>query len=353
MHLFDPLNVRGVTLRNRIGVSPMCQYSAENGHANDWHLVHLGARASGGAGLVIVEATAIEARGRISAHDIGLWAESQIEPLARITRFLAEQGAVPGIQLAHAGRKAGSARPWEGGRPLSDAEGGWPVVGPSPLAFAESYRTPHELSIAEIAQLQEAFCAATTRAHEAGFRWLELHAAHGYLLHSFLSPLANQRADAYGGDFAGRCRFLIETARQVRAIWPDELPLTVRLSCSDWIPGGWSSEDTVALAKILAAEGVDMIDCSSGGVAPGGQIPVGSGYQVPFAEAVRRESGLMSAAVGLIADPMQADEIVRNGRADMVLLGRELLRDPHWPQHAARALRQPVPFPPQYARGWL
>ncbi|MBX0326527.1 NADH:flavin oxidoreductase/NADH oxidase [Oscillochloris sp. ZM17-4] len=351
-HLFDPLTIGEVTLRNRIGVSPMCQYSAEDGHATDWHLVHLGARAAGGAGLVIVEATAVEPRGRISPHDVGLWQESQIAPLARVVRFIESQGAVAGVQLAHAGRKAGTARPWDGGRPLDDAAGGWPTVGPSPVAFAEGYRTPQELGVAEIDRLQAAFVAAAARAREAGFRWLELHAAHGYLMHSFLSPLSNRREDAYGGSLANRCRFVVETTRRVRDAWPAGLPLTVRLSCTDWVDGGWSGEDSLSLAKLLRAEGVDLIDCSSGGNAAQASIPVGASYQVPFAQAIRRGAGVATAAVGMITDPMQADAIVRNGDADLVLLARELLRDPHWPQRAAKALRQPVPTPPQYGRAW-
>jgi 2,4-dienoyl-CoA reductase-like NADH-dependent reductase (Old Yellow Enzyme family) len=351
-HLFDPLTIGEVTLRNRIGVSPMCQYSAEDGHATDWHLAHLGARASGGAGLVIVEATAVEARGRISPYDVGLWKDSQIAPLARVARFVEAQGAVPGIQIAHAGRKAGTDKPWRGGKPLDDASGGWPTVGPSPLAFAEGYRTPQAMDLGEIAAVQDAFRAAAVRAAEAGFRWIELHAAHGYLIHSFLSPLSNQREDAYGGDFAGRCRFLIEAVRQVRLGWPAGLPLTVRLSCTDWVDGGWSGADSVALAQLLRAEGVDLIDCSSGGNAAQASIPVGASYQVPFAQAIRREAGIPTAAVGMITDPMQADAIIRNGDADLVLLARELLRDPHWPQRAAKALRQPVPAPPQYGRAW-
>lgn len=351
-HLFEPLTIRGVTLRNRIGVSPMCQYSSENGLANDWHLVHLGARAVGGAGLVISEATAVEARGRISPGDLGLWSDEQIAPLARVTSFIRAHGAVAGVQLAHAGRKAATARPWDGGRPLDDAAGGWPVVGASALAFDPAFRTPHELSLAELGQIRDAFQAAAVRSREAGFQLVELHAAHGYLLHSFLSPLSNQRADAYGGDFDGRTRLLLEVTRAVREVWPEELPLAVRLSASDWTPGGWAPEETVELARRLKGEGVDLIDCSSGGNVPRAAIPVGAGYQVPFAEAVRREAGVASAAVGLISAAPQADEIVRNGRADVVLLGRELLRDPYWPLHAARELGQSVPAPVQYQRAF-
>lgn len=351
-HLFESFRLRSMTLRNRIGMSPMCQYSAEEGLATDWHLVHLGARAAGGAGLVLVEATAVEARGRISPYDLGLWQAAQIEPLARITRFVRGQGAVPGIQLAHAGRKAGTARPWEGGQPLHDEHGGWTPVGPSALPFGEGYRTPVELSLADIEGLIESFRAAAIRAHEAGFGWLELHGAHGYLIHSFLSPLSNRRNDTYGGSFANRTRFARETARAVRAVWPEELPLAMRLSCTDWIEGGWSLEESVELARLLAGEGVDLIDCSSGGAAPGARIPAGAGYQVPFAEAIRRQAGIATAAVGLITAPAQADEIVRNGRADLVLLGRELLRDPAWPLYAARALEQPLPMPAQYHRAF-
>ncbi len=350
--LFEPLTLRGVTLRNRIGVSPMCQYSAEGGLASDWHLVHLGSRAIGGAGLVICEATAVEARGRISPQDLGIWSDDHIAPLARITAFLRGHGAVPGVQLAHAGRKAGTARPWDGGRPLDDAAGGWEVIGPSDLPFDSSFRTPHAMSQAEIAAAQELFRAAAVRSREAGFQLLELHAAHGYLFHSFLSPHSNRRDDAYGGGFEGRIRMLVETVRLVRAVWPEELPLAVRLSCSDWTPDGWQLEETVDLARRLRDEGVDLIDCSSGGAAPRVRIPAGAGYQVPFAEAVRRGAGVASAAVGMISAPAQADEIIRNGRADLVLLGRESLRDPYWPLHAARALGHDAPVPPQYQRAF-
>jgi 2,4-dienoyl-CoA reductase-like NADH-dependent reductase (Old Yellow Enzyme family) len=351
-HLFEPLTIQQVTLRNRIGISPMCQYSATDGLASDWHLVHLGARATGGAGLVIVEATAVEARGRISPGDLGLWDDRQIAPLARVAQFIESQGAVPGIQIAHAGRKAGTAAPWLGGGPLPDAEGGWQPIGASPIPFAEGYRTPTAMGAAQIAEVQRAFQDAAARAREAGFRWIEIHAAHGYLLHSFLSPLSNQRGDAYGGDLSGRARLLVETTRAVREVWPASLPLTVRISSTDWAEGGWDLPDSIALAGMLRGEGVDLIDCSSGGSVPNAKVPVGAGYQVPFAEAIRRECGIATAAVGIITAPAQADEIIRNGRADLVLIGRESLRDPAWPQHAAIALRQAPPVPPQYARGW-
>ena len=351
-HLFDPLTIRGVTLRNRIGVSPMCMYSAEDGMANDWHLVHLGARAVGGAGLIIAEATAVEARGRISPADLGIWRDDQIEPLARIARFVKSQGAVPGIQIAHAGRKAGSARPWEGGKPLSDELGGWEVVAPSAVPFADGYRTPHALTGDEIAQIVACFRDGARRLALAGFEWLEIHAAHGYLLHSFLSPISNQRTDEYGGSFDNRIRIVIDVARAIRTVWSEDKPLTIRFSATDWIEGGWDIEDSVELARRLKPEGVDLIDCSSGGIAPGIKIPVGAGYQVPLAEQVRHGAQIATAAVGLITSAQHADEIVRSGQADVVLLARELLRDPQWALRAAHALGQPVPFPQPYHRAY-
>ncbi len=354
-HLFAPLTIKSVTLRNRIGVSPMCMYSSADGVADDWHLVHLGARAAGGAGLVIAEATAVSPEGRITPGDAGIWAEKHIEPIARINRFVKAQGAVPGIQLAHAGRKASAARPWEGGAHLADAAGGWTPVAPSAVAFGDGLnKIPHELALEEIGRVQADFVDATKRALLAGCEWLEVHGAHGYLGHEFLSPFSNRRTDRYGGGLENRIRFLVETTRAVRAVWPDHLPLTVRLSCTDWAEGGWTIDETVELARRLKAEGVDLIDCSSGGGMAGAKIPVGAGYQVPFAERIRREVGIATAAVGMITEPMQADQIVRNGQADLVLLARELLRDPNWPLRAARALHaKPPPVPPaQYARAW-
>ncbi len=352
-HLFEPYTLRGVTLRNRTGMAPMCQYSYADGFSNDWQLAHLGARAAGGLGLIIAEATAVEARGRITPHDAGIWSDAHIEPLARVTSFIKKQGTTPGIQIAHAGRKASTQRPWDGGRPILPEAGpdGWQVVGASPLPFAEGYATPHELSRSEIREVQGAFAAAAGRALAAGFEWLEIHAAHGYLIHSFYSPLSNHRTDEYGGSFENRTRFLIETTRAVRRIWPERLPLTVRLSCTDWVEGGWTVRESVELAGLLKAEGVDLIDCSSGGNVPSAPVPLGPGYQVPLSEAVRT-AGIATAAVGLITAPAQADEIIRNGRADLVLLGRELLHDPSWPIHAAVALKQPAPVPPQYLRGY-
>ena len=354
-HLFAPLTLKGVTLRNRIGVSPMCQYSSEDGLLNDWHLVHLGARAIGGAGLISVEATAVESRGRITPWDSGLWSDRQVEPLSRITRFLKQQGAVPGIQLAHAGRKASTARPWmDKGRALSDAEGGWETIGPSPIAFGEEItRVPREMTAEDIRTVREAFRVATERAKYAGCEWLELHAAHGYLLHSFYSPLSNQRGDGYGGSFENRIRFLVETARAMRGAWPDRYPFAVRLSCTDWVEGGWTLEDSIALARRLKEEGVDLIDCSSAFNTPAAdRIPFGEGFQVPFAERIRKEAHILTAAVGYITNAMQADEIIRNGRADLVQLAREMLRNPYWPLQAARSLHQAraVSLPAQYAR---
>ncbi len=351
-NLFDPFSLRSVTFRNRIGISPMCQYSSEDGFANDWHLAHLGARAAGGAGLVMVEATAVEARGRITPQDMGIWKHAHIEPLARLARFIGSQGAVAGIQIAHAGRKASKSRPWDGDKSLSEAEGGWQIVGPSAIPFDAGWAVPRELSVGEIGEIQQAFRAGAVRALAAGFAVLELHGAHGYLIHSFLSPLANQRSDGYGGSFANRTRFLIETARIVREVWPEDKPLFVRLSCSDWAEGGWTIDDSVALAKLLKPEGVDLIDCSSGGGTPKAAIPVGAGYQVPFAQAIRKGAGIPTAAVGMITEASQADQIVRNGEADLVLLARASLRNANWPIDAARAVhfRGELPVPDQYRR---
>jgi 2,4-dienoyl-CoA reductase-like NADH-dependent reductase (Old Yellow Enzyme family) len=352
-HLFDSLTVRGITLRNRIGVSPMCQYSYEDGFSNDWQVVHLGSRAAGGAGLIITEATAVEPRGRISSYDTGIWSDAHIEPLARVTRAIKANHSVPGIQIAHAGRKASSTRPWEGRSILpADNPRGWQVVGPSPIPFAEDHQTPRELGLDEINDIQASFRAAAERACAAGFEWLEIHAGHGYLIHNFYSPLSNRRTDAYGGSFENRIRFLLETVRAVRNVWPERLPLTVRISGTEWAEGGWSVGDSVALACSLKGEGVDLIDCSSGGNIANAIIPVGPGYQVPISEAVRSGAGIPTATVGLITAPAQADEIIRNGRADLVLLGREMLRDPYWAVHAAIALKQPSPTPPQYLRAY-
>ncbi|GLS05528.1 oxidoreductase [Chitiniphilus shinanonensis] len=349
-HLFEPLTLRGLTLPNRIAVSPMCEYSAEDGFANDWHLVHLGSRAVGGAGLVLFEATAVSPEGRISPQDLGLWRDEQIEPLARIVRFIDDQGSVAGIQLAHAGRKASTWAPGAGDGAVPPDQGGWDVVAPSPLPFAGHYPHPHELDRDGIAAVIDDFAAAARRALRAGFRVVEVHAAHGYLLHQFLSPLSNQRGDEYGGSFENRTRLVREVVAAVREVWPEQLPLLVRLSATDWVDGGWSAQDTVKLSQTLKALGADLIDVSSGGMVPDARIPVGPGYQTPFAARVRQESGVAVGAVGLITAPAQADHIIRTGQADLVLLARELLRDPYWPLHAAEALRQSTPWPRQYLR---
>lgn len=351
-HLFTPLTIGAVTLRNRIGMSPMCQYSAHDGFPGDWHVMHLGARAAGGVGLVILEATAVSPEGRISPFDLGIWSDDHVEALVRLVRLIERLGAVPGIQLAHAGRKASMGRPWEGSKLVPPEAGGWSVVGPTAEPFAPGYPQPTPLDAQGIAKVVADFAAATRRALAAGFRWVEIHAAHGYLLHNFLSPLGNDRTDAYGGDLRGRVRLLLDVTDAVRIAWPTQLPLAVRLSCSDWTPEGLTIADTVEVARMLRERGVDLIDCSSGGIAPGISIPVGEGYQVPFASQIRREAQIATAAVGMITRPEHADAIVRNGDADLVLLGRELLRDPHWPLRAARALGHDLAQPPQYLRAW-
>ncbi len=359
-HLFETLKLADVELRNRIGISPMCQYCCTDGLAGDWQLVHLGSRAVGGAALVITEAAAVEPNGRITPGDLGIWTDEQAAALARIVRFVHGQGAVAGIQLAHAGRKSSHTPPWEAaldaaaGRTLPVEEGGWQVWGPSPVPFTDASPMPHEMSEGEIAAIVDAFAAAARRAHEAGFRWLELHGAHGYLMHNFHSPLSNRRTDGYGGSFDNRIRFTLEVVRAVRKAWPQGKVLALRISSTDWAEGGWTLEETVGLARRLKEEGVDLVDCSGGGTVPNAQIPIGPGYQVPFAETVRRDAGIPTAAVGLITEAAQADEIIRSGRADLVLLGRESLRDPYWPQHAAMELghTEAVRAPVQYARAW-
>lgn len=351
-HLFEPLTLRGVTIRNRIGISPMCQYSAEDGVPNDWHMVHLGARASGGAGIVIVEATGVEPRGRISPNDLGLWNDEQAAAFAPIVRFIKGQGATAGIQIGHAGRKASTARIWDGGAPLTPENGGWQPIAPSPIPFSDRHATPTEMTEADIAEVQQAFVDAASRADAAGFDVVEIHGAHGYLVNSFLSPLTNTRTDRYGGSFENRVRFLLETTRGVRNVWPDGKPLFVRLSATDWLADGWTLDDSVELAKLLKAEGVDLVDCSSGGAIATADVPAGPGYQVPLASGVRHGAGIATAAVGMISDPAQADQIIRNGEADLVLIGRASLRNPSWPLHAAIALgdRKMADWPNQYGR---
>lgn len=351
-HLFRPVTIRSVTARNRIMLSPMCQYSSDAGAATPWHFAHLGSRATGGAGIVCVEATAVEARGRITHGCMGLWTDAQRDALAPIAAFVAERGAVPAIQLAHAGRKASISRPWDGNAPLAAADDAWQTIAPSPLPYADGWHTPREMGEALIDEVVAAFGQAARRAREAGFRLVELHAAHGYLAHAFLSPLSNRRTDEYGGTLENRARFLMRTIDAVRAEWPEELPLFVRLSVSDWVEGGWDPDQSVALCRMLAARGdVDLIDCSSGGNDPGQNIPVHPGYQLPFAERIRRETGLMTGALGLIHSPDMAEEILANGRADIVVMGRALLADPHWPLKAAKTLRaENVDWPVQYER---
>jgi 2,4-dienoyl-CoA reductase-like NADH-dependent reductase (Old Yellow Enzyme family) len=349
--LFEPLTLRGVTLRNRIAVSPMCEYSSVDGFANDWHLVHLGSRAVGGAGLVFTEATAVEAEGRISPWDLGIYRDEHVTKLAQIAAFVHERGAIAGMQLAHAGRKASVARPWEGGAPLSPDEGGWrPIVAPSSEPFLDNGIAPHALTVSEIQRIVASFARAAERVLAAGFRVLEIHSAHGYLLHEFLSPLANRRDDEYGGAFENRTLLLREVVSAVRRVWPERHPLFVRISASDWIEGGWTVEDSVALARALGPLGVDLIDCSSGGISPRQNITMGPGYQVPFAAKVRAEAKIPTGAVGMITEPHQAEQILREGEADLVLLAREMLRDPYWPLHAALALGVDIPWPDQYLR---
>ncbi len=348
--LFRPIRFRDVTVRNRIFVSPMCQYSARDGLPTDWHLVHLGSRAVGGAGLVMVEATAVCPEGRISPDDLGLWSSQKAAAFQRIARFIEEQGAVAAVQLAHAGRKAGTAAPWNGGHPLAPSEGGWQPVGPSPIAFSPAHPVPTALDGAGLDEVVQQFEQAARHAVEAGFRAIELHMAHGYLLHSFLSPLSNRRDDDYGGSFDNRVRLPLRVVDAVRAAWPAELPLFVRLSATDWVEGGWDLAQTVALAGLLKAKGVDLIDCSSGGLVPDAVVPAGPGYQTPFAREVRLGAQIPTGAVGLITSPQQAEQIVATGLADVVLLGREMLRRPYWALEAAAALGAQIAWPSQYLR---
>jgi len=348
--LFTPFTVREITLRNRICVSPMCQYSCEDGFATDWHLVHLGSRAVGGAALVFTEATAVTAQGRISPRDLGIWKDEQMPGLERVTRFVTSQGAIPGIQLAHAGRKASVAPPWEGGEPVKESAGGWTPAAPSALPFAEGHPVPYELSSAEIQDIVGAFVQAARRALQAGFRVIEIHAAHGYLLHEFLSPLSNHRSDRYGGSLENRARIVRETAAAVRTVWPERLPLFVRVSVTDWVEGGWDVDQSVELAKALKKEGVDLIDCSSAGNVAKAEIPLGPGYQTGFAERIRREAAIATGALGLITSAQQADHVLRTGQADVVVMARQLLRDPYWPLRAAAELKEQATWPNQYLR---
>ncbi len=348
--LFEPLTVRSIQFKNRIVVSPMCEYSSEDGFANDWHLVHLGSRAVGGAGLIFTEATAVSPEGRITPDDLGIWKDEHIEFLKRISAFITAQNAVPGMQLAHAGRKASHSSPWKGNRPLKKEEGAWITLAPSAIGFKETDPLPKAMSIEDIEQLKKDFRDATLRALLAGFKVIEIHAAHGYLLNEFLSPLSNRRTDDYGGSFENRIKLLLEVVDAVRSVFTEELPLFVRISASDWAEGGWSIDDSVQLANILKTKAVDLVDCSSGGNSSQQKIDVKPLYQVPFAEKIKQESGILTGAVGLITTAKQAEDILQKNQADMIILARQLLREPYFPLHAAKELNADTPWPVQYER---
>ena len=346
--LFSPLRIREVEFRNRIFVSPMCQYSSDDGMPNDWHLVHLGSRAVGGASLVMVEASALSPEGRISPNDSGMWSGDHALAFKRITSFLKSQGAIPGIQLAHAGRKASTDAPWRGGKPLIPEEGGWQPMAPSPIPFDDASPIPREVTQGDLEAILSQFTAAARWSLDAGFEVLEIHMAHGYLLHEFLSPLSNHRTDEYGGPLEDRMRLPLRVAEALRQTWPAHLPLFVRISCTDWVEGGWDLTQSIALCRRLKALGVDLIDCSSGALMPRAKIPAGPGFQVPFAAAVRQEAQIATGAVGFITQPVQAEQIIATGQADAILMAREFLRQPYWPLHAARALNVDIPWPSQY-----
>ena len=350
VHLFSPLQLGDIQLKNRIAVSPMCEYSSADGFANDWHMVHLGSRAVGGAGLVLSEATAVCPEGRISTADLGIWKDEHVASLRRITDFILRQGSVPGIQLAHAGRKGSRTEPWTGDELVPPGKGGWKTVAPSALPFSAGYDTPVALTQEGIEKVVVDFKTAAGRALGAGFRVVEIHAAHGYLVNQFLSPLTNKRTDTYGGSFENRIRLLRAIVASVRSVWPERYPLFVRISATDWTEGGWSIEDSVALAGVLKGEGVDLLDCSSGGVVPGVKIPAAPGYQVPFAERIRKETGISTGAVGVIVKAEQAEEIIVRGQADLILMAREMLRDPYFPLRAAAELGQDITWPAPYLR---
>jgi 2,4-dienoyl-CoA reductase-like NADH-dependent reductase (Old Yellow Enzyme family) len=352
MKLFTPLRIRELEFKNRIVVSPMCEYSAKEGHPQTWHLVHLGSRAVGGAALVFTEATAVEARGRISPGDTGIYSDEHIASWKPIAEFIGASGAVPGMQLAHAGRKASMAVPWLGGKMIPISEGGWETVGPSAVPFDASYSTPHALTLKEIDEVVTAFARGAERALAAGFQVAEIHGAHGYLLHNFLSPLSNTRTDEYGGSLENRMRLPIRVASTVRKVWPAHLPLFFRVSATDWTEGGWDLAQTVELARHLKSSGVDLLDCSSGGNLPHAKIPVGPGYQVPFAAEIREQTGILTGAVGMITDAAQAETILSTGQADMLMLAREFLRDPYWPRRAAQEMGVKITAPEQYQRAW-
>jgi len=348
--LFEPVKIRNIEFKNRIIVSPMCQYSSVDGFANDWHLVHLGSRAVGGASLVFTEATSVSPEGRISPDDLGIWKDEHIDFLKRITDFIKQNGSVAGIQLAHAGRKASHASPWKGRRALKENEGGWQTVAPSALAFKEGDPVPKEMTKEDIEQFKSDCKSAAERAMKAGFQVVEIHAAHGYLLNEFLSPLSNHRTDEYGGSFENRIRLLLEVIKEVRSIFTNEFPLFVRISATDWVDGGWDENDSVALAKILKEFEVDVIDCSTGGNSPDQKIPTGPLYQVPFAEKIKREAGILTAAVGLITTSRQSEQILDENKADFIIMARQLLREPYFPLHAAKELKVDLSWPDQYDR---
>lgn len=348
--LFSPLSIKTITLKNRIAISPMCQYSAIDGFANDWHLVHLGSRAIGGAGLIIQEATSVSPEGRISPEDLGLWKDEQIEKLQQINSFIVSQNSVPGIQLAHAGRKASAASPWNGGRRVAIDQGGWNTVAPSAVAYHENEEVPLALDKTGIQKVITDFKSATKRAVKAGFQVMEIHAAHGYLMHQFLSPLSNFRTDEYGGSFENRIRLTLEVLEAVQSEWPENLPLLVRISASDWAEGGWNLEESIQLSKILKEKGVDLIDVSSGGAVSHQQIPLGPNYQVAFAESIKKEAGIPTGAVGLITEAAQAEEIIASGKADLILFARESLRNPNLGLTFAHELEAEIAWPKQYER---
>lgn len=348
--LFSTLQIRSVTLKNRIAISPMCQYSAVDGYANDFHLVHLGSRAMGGAGLIIQEATAVSPEGRITPGDLGIWDDKQIEKLEEIVTFIHEHKSVAGIQLAHAGRKASCAIPWEGGKQINQSEGGWRTIAPSSIPFYPEDDAPMAMDANDIKKVTEDFKIAAQRSFLAGYKLIEIHAAHGYLLHQFLSPLSNQRTDKYGGNFENRIRLLIDVVMAIRQVWPEKLPIFVRISATDYIEGGWNIEESVQLAAILKNLGVDLIDCSSGGMVPHAKIPFGPGYQVPFAERIKKEAGILTGAVGLITNAKQAEEIIAKGQAGLILIARASLRDPYFALHAAHELGADIEWPVQYLR---
>jgi 2,4-dienoyl-CoA reductase-like NADH-dependent reductase (Old Yellow Enzyme family) len=348
--LFEPYKIRDIEFRNRVFVSPMCMYSSKDGSPTDWHMVHLGSRAVGGAGMVMVEASGVSPEGRISPWDSGMWTEQHAREFLNINRFVKNQGAVPAIQLAHAGRKASTAQPWNGGGPVGISDGGWQPIGPSPIPFDTKYPVPREMTETDIEQLVHQFVASARLSLAAGFEVVEIHAAHGYLLHEFLSPLANHRTDQYGGSLANRMRLPLRVTAAVRGVWPSGLPLFVRISATDWADGGWDLPQSIELSKAMKEIGVDLIDCSSGAMVPHAKMQIGPGYQVPFAEAIRRESKIATGAVGLITEAKQAEKIIADGQADVVLLARELLRDPYWPLHAAKQLGAEIAWPKQYER---